>query len=463
MEQGERYLTDIWAARDRYITLILDRTADTVESYFMEHGLQSLSTEERTAALQLLEMQRHALLMQTSCGWFYADLSGVEPVQNLRHAARAIELASAFTTKKFEARLLVELQAARSNLPAERDGRRIWEAHVRTARVNLTHPAALYAARSLVETLPDPCSLYTFELHRLTLGRRPIVGGTMVMGGVDVRSFLTLEREEIGFVLRWSDADGIAGYLFRWKGEEELQRWREGFDMGRGGTSPADHPQAFPISLKVFSPEERQEILMTLYRGREEEFQKGYDSLAAQTRPLLMAFFNEGLAPPEPLRAPAEYLLARDLEARLREWLSDGGNEAHRTLLGLADEARLLGLREKARLQDLLSRSLVRRMRQLRERPGLEEFRRVQEILDLADRLNCTSEQADVISLMNELLAHEAPPLIDLLLQTGSREQYDLASALLRLGERLGFATGTLRQRLRPIEERLAADPELWP
>jgi len=54
-------------------------------------------------------------------------------------------------------------------------------------------------------------------------------------------------------------------------------------------------------------------------------------------------------------------------------------------------------------------------------------------------------------------------PFIDLLLQTGSREQYDLVSALLRLGERFGFATQELRQRLRPIEERLAADPGLWP
>lgn len=462
-EEGDRYLTDVWAARDQYMTLMLDRTTGSVEPYFREHGRRRLSTEERAAALKLLEMQRHTLLMQTSCGWFFADVSGVEPVQNLRHAARAIELASTFTTKNIEAKFLTELQAAKSNLPAERDGRRIWEAHVRSARVGFTRPAALYAARSLVETPPEPCPIYAFDLHRLSLEPRPIVGGMMVAGGVAVRSSLTIEREEIGFVLQWSDADGLTGYLFPWRGEEELQRWQDLFDMERASATLHDHPQAVPISLKMFSPEERQEILIALYKGRGEELQKGYETLAAHTRTLLMACFDEGLSPPEPLKAPAEYLLARDLEARLREWLSDGDSGAYRALLALADEARRLGLRDKGCLQDLLSGSLITRMRQLRAYPDLEAFKRVQEIVDLANRLSWTSEHGEVISLMDEILTHEVPSLIDQLLATGTREQYDLVDALLRLGDRMGFATGGFRQRLRPIEERLAADPGLWP
>ncbi len=463
-EQGERYFTDVWAARDSYIALILDRSIASVEAFFGEHSGRLLSLEERTAALQLLEMQRHALLMETSCGWFYADISGVEPVQNLRHAARAIELASAFGAADMEANFLAELQAAKSNLRAERNGRRIWEARVRTAGVGLARLAALYAARSVADELPDPYRVYAFDLHQLVLERCPIMGGTMVVGGVEVRSSLTLEREEIGFVLRWLDTDGMAGYLFPWRGEEDLQRWREGFEREVEGASPPDPPQqAVPITLKMFSSEERQEILMAFYRGQGDELHKGYDELASRTRWLLRAFFDEGLSPPEALRAPAEFILERELEAHLRKWLSDSGTEAHRALLTLADEAKRLDLRQKDRLQNLLSASFMTRIRQLRERPDLEGLRRVQEILDLADRIGCTPEGAEIVSLMDEILSHEVPPLIEQLLQTGSRDLYDLTSALLRLGERFGFATATLRQRLRPIEERLAADPSLWP
>ncbi len=463
VERGARYFSDPWAARDRYIALILDRTTPSLEAYFSAHASRPLSTEKRTEALRLLEMQRHALLMQTSCGWFYSDISGIEPVQNLRHAARAIELASFFTDMNMEGKLLLELQAARSNHQAERDGRAIWEAHVRSARVELAHLGAFYAARSLAETLPDTWPLYAFELRRLALERRPIHDGTIVTGGVEARSILTVEREEFGFAMRWSNTDGMAGYLVPWGGEEEYRQWNAVLDKRSDIAPLRDHPEAIPISLKTFSPEERQEILLALYRADQEELHKSYDDLANRTRRLLLAFLDEGLAPPGPLRIPAEFIIARRVEERLREWLADGGAETYRALVALADEARRIRLLEKDRLRELISQAVRTRIRQLGKRPAPEGFTRVQEILDLADRLACAPEQTDMIIAMDEVLQSQVSPLIELALQSGSKEQYDLASALLRLAERFGFATDTWTQRLRPIEARLAADPRLWP
>ncbi|MGH7369793.1 MAG: hypothetical protein ACREIN_02790, partial [Candidatus Methylomirabilaceae bacterium] len=137
--------------------------------------------------------------------------------------------------------------------------------------------------------------------------------------------------------------------------------------------------------------------------------------------------------------------------------------DAHRALIALADQARRLELQERDRLRQLLSRSLLTRIRQLGEHPTSEGFGRVQAILDLADRLACAPVQADMTIVIDELLRNQASPMIELALQGGSKEQYDLASALLRLAERFGFATESWRQRLRPVEERLAADPRLWP
>jgi len=81
----------------------------------------------RGHALRLLEMQHQAMLMYTSCAWFFSDLSGIETVQNLRYAARAIELAGPFAPLDLEAVLLEELGRARSNLEIYRDGRKLWE------------------------------------------------------------------------------------------------------------------------------------------------------------------------------------------------------------------------------------------------------------------------------------------------------------------------------------------------
>ena len=461
-EQADRLFTDVWAARDDYIALILDRSNPSVEKFFGAHARRSLSLQDRAAALQLLEMQRHALLMQSSDGWFFSDISDIEAAQNLKHAARALELASAFVTVNLEAQFLARLQTAKSNIPSERDGRRIWEVRVGTARVDLAHPVALYAMRSLVENLPEPYHVHTFDLHRLSLEHFPLINGTMIVGGIEVSSSLTMERKEFGFVLKWLDADGMSGCLFPWGGEEDLKRWLEAFEGQATGLSLPSYSQATPISLKILSPEERREILMALYRGWD-VFRKRNDELAVRTQGLLRAFFDEGLSPPEALRAPAEFTVSRNLEESLRQWLSDGGTDLYRSLLMLADEARRLGLPQQEHLQDLLSRAFGMRVRRLRECPDMDGLRGMQEVVDLADRMGYALDRPESVALMHEVLTHDVPPLIERALQDESRDECNMVSAVLRLGERFGFSTGRLRQRLRPIEEQLAADPGLWP
>jgi hypothetical protein len=102
-------------------------------------------------------------------------------------------------------------------------------------------------------------------------------------------------------------------------------------------------------------------------------------------------------------------------------------------------------------------------MRRLRERPDLDGLREVQEVVDLSDRLGYTLDRLEFVILMHEILTHDVPSLIERVLHTEAKEECDLVAAVLRLSERFGFATGRFRQRLHPIEERLAADPGLWP
>jgi alpha-amylase/alpha-mannosidase (GH57 family) len=463
VEHGSRYLSDVWGARDAYVRLLLDRSAPAVESYFKAHGRGPLSIEDQRAVLRLLEMQRHAFLMETSCGWFFADISGIETVQNLRHAARAIELASAFTSRDIVGPLLTRLHAAKSNLPAARDGRRIWDTEVSTARIGFGRAAALYAARALVEPPAEHCRIYAFDLRRLSVERRQLAHETGVEGGVEVRSSETLEHQEIAFALRWSDVEGLMGRLTPQRDKDSGEQPRRTIAMSGDGLRLPARSEPEPISWKTFSAEERREILTALYRARTDALHKGYDELAGTCRALLTAFLDEGLPPPESLRTPIAFLLPRDLEARLREWLASGGNDAYRAVVRMADAARRLGLDTPDRLETPLSEALIVRLRRLRASPSVEDARSVQDLLDMAERLGCATDQLDVLALVDDVMGHEVPPLIERALETGSRASYDLASALLRLGDRFGFSTRALRARIRPLEEQLAASPDLWP
>src|SRR5215475_8689743 len=85
---------DVWAARNAYINVVLDRSSATTTHFLATHANHELSSEERITALKLMEMQRHALLMYTSCGWFFDEISGIETVQIIAYAGRVLHLAA---------------------------------------------------------------------------------------------------------------------------------------------------------------------------------------------------------------------------------------------------------------------------------------------------------------------------------------------------------------------------------
>jgi alpha-amylase/alpha-mannosidase (GH57 family) len=199
---GRVLLRDPWAARDAYIGVILARTAAARDQFLAEHASYPLGPADRVRALSLMEMARHAMLMYTSCGWFFDDLSGIETVQCMQYAARAAELLEELGGAPVEAALVERLALATSNLPDEGDGRRVWAQRVVPARVAPARVCAHVAVDALVDPGGGPSAAlggaakagssvfgYDVEFGELVIrrsGRARVVAGT-----VSVRSQLT--------------------------------------------------------------------------------------------------------------------------------------------------------------------------------------------------------------------------------------------------------------------------------
>ena len=108
----DSYVSDPWKARDDYIDVILDRSPGTIEAFFSNHAVRSLSKEDKVQVLELLEMQRNGMLMYTGCGWFFEDISGIESVQVMRYACRAMQLAREVAGAEFEPEFIHILEKA---------------------------------------------------------------------------------------------------------------------------------------------------------------------------------------------------------------------------------------------------------------------------------------------------------------------------------------------------------------
>jgi alpha-amylase/alpha-mannosidase (GH57 family) len=128
---GATVFRDPWKARNDYVRVILDRSY--WEGFLQPHEHHSLSAAEQTLALQLLEIQRNALLMFTSCGWFFSDLGGIETVQVLRYAARAVELQEQLGLEVPRETFLQLLAEARSNRSEKGNGADIYLRSVQEA------------------------------------------------------------------------------------------------------------------------------------------------------------------------------------------------------------------------------------------------------------------------------------------------------------------------------------------
>jgi hypothetical protein len=144
--EGEPLLGDPWAARDAYGAVVTGTAA--LDAFLTERCRVSDAAGRRRAA-ELLEMERHALGMFTSCGWFFDDLGGLEGRQVLGYAARAIELAGG-AGAALEEELRTGLAAARSNDPALGTGRDIYDRLVRPAVPTAPRVAGGYAAARAV-------------------------------------------------------------------------------------------------------------------------------------------------------------------------------------------------------------------------------------------------------------------------------------------------------------------------
>lgn len=198
--EGKKYLRDPWRARDDYIQVVLDRSAPGVERFFQTHQVRELDPGEKQTALKLLEMARNGMLMFTSCGWFFDEISGIEPVQIIKYAARAIQLAAETGGENLEEEFLGYLGQAVSNIPECGDGRWIYSNFVRPAVVDLMRVGAHYAVISLFDELPEEKEIYAFRVISQSYEHREAGKQKCAVGRVRVVSLITREELVLDFV-----------------------------------------------------------------------------------------------------------------------------------------------------------------------------------------------------------------------------------------------------------------------
>jgi len=207
-------------ARDAYIDVVLNRSRENVVRFMTEQAKRALSDSEIVHGLKLLELQRYLMLMYTSCGWFFDDLSGIETVQVIQYAGRALQLAGQLFPEDVATPFLDLLAQARSNLPEQGDGRSIYEHYVQPAMVDVEKVGAHYAVSSLFEEYGQTTRVYCYDVERMEYRTSRQGKLRVVLGQASVASEITWEADQLTFgVLHLADHSVIGG-VQKFQGEE---------------------------------------------------------------------------------------------------------------------------------------------------------------------------------------------------------------------------------------------------
>ena len=343
--RGPGVLRDPWAARDAYVDVLIG--AVDVDAFAAEHVVG-----DRVEALTMLECQRHAMAMYTSCGWFFNDLAGLETVQVLRYAARTMDLIAELGDDPGEEAFLAVLEQAHSNDPAEGSGRDIWQRHVVPARVDAERVVAHLALVELLgaEPMAGRSGAYLVDAGdhthddrgalALSAGRVTLTHARTGRRSSHVYAALHLGALEVTGVTRPADAA---------RDDEALEGIRRAFEDGLPVTALLRRmgedfgSREFDLSWAL--PDAAEQIVEQTAAALADRLAGAYERIYEDHRRTLVALTVAGYPLPPELRAPAELALARRFEQEVAAQAGSPDPAAYRSAVAIAREAKVHGFR----------------------------------------------------------------------------------------------------------------------
>ncbi len=322
-------LRDLWAARDAYISVILDRSRSNISTFFAQHAIRLLTPEERVTMLELLEMQRHTQLMYTSCGWFFDELSGIETIQIIAYAGRVLQLAAKLFEAEgqaLEASFLDILARAKSNVPEYGNGAEIYRKWVVTSQNGLEYIGAHYAIASMFHPYSVRNEIFCFDVERQSYDLLSSGRGRVGLGRVRLRSKLTEETKDVCFaVLHLGDQNLSAAV--RLCSPAIAATWDEFQESARLATQRADFPTLVRLidsffggtnySITSLFADEQHRILRSLLNQTVAEVEESLMRIYEEHATLLHFLARTNVPAPSSLAVTAELAINASLRRAL--------------------------------------------------------------------------------------------------------------------------------------------------
>lgn len=370
-KKGCEYFKDPWAARNDYIDLILDRSLPAQHEFFLKHATEK-AWNDRSGALTLLEMQRNAMLMYTSCGWFFDEISGLETVQVMQYAARALELHHAASGKDLEPQFVKMLEAAPSNIKDLKNGAVVYERFVKPSAMPVTKVALQQVLADLPGLNPAPRQAYACDVSDYECERVEEENGHLCFGSMKLKNRMTLAEDEVIFAVCQSHGTRLTcGAACAADGPDKKEIFAALKKAARSDNFDQTHEEiakrfadVYPFT-SFFKDAQRSvidRVLAAISQKTGEEFARIFEKQYPAVRGLKYI----GAPLPAAFTTVADFVLTKDLLAELERDPIDIN-----ALEELMDDVRTLGLEtDRAKINAAAAKRLENCAREFNKNPG---------------------------------------------------------------------------------------------
>ncbi len=350
-ESRGRFYGDPWAARDAYVGVVLTNGA-TRQDFLQREGVPGLNEQDQVRALTLMELQRHSMTMFTSCGWFFADISGLEAVQSMKYAGRVMDFLAELEQPSPRERFLEILAQARSNLPEQGNGADVFRRHVDPQRMTAKHFGAHFAITGLLdgegEQIEGSVGGYRFvrrDMHKQARARL-----TMATGRVHLEANATGGAQEFAYAALYIGGVDFYCVLRPYGG---TRRFKAAVERLWGQFATGSLLTLLRAAQDEFGPEEydlqhvlprgRQRILETVFADLIHRFDDQYSRLYEDNVGTMEQLQESGFQMPPELTAAAEFTLGWRLEQEVRKQHRSLDPQAYRRAREIVEEAHQRG------------------------------------------------------------------------------------------------------------------------
>jgi len=307
-----------WEARDDYIRVIADRSTENLDAFLRKHRLEEIDDLDHQQWLGLLEMQRHAMLMYTSCGWFFDEISGIETVQVLQYASRVVQYVEQFNGGGIEEQFLVRLEQAPSNVHGT--GARVYERFVKPAQLDLVRVGVHYAVSSLFEDYADEADLFCYAVQREVFRLSSAGSMKLAVGRARITSRITREAMTLSFAVLHLGDHNISGGVREHRTEETFSEMESEIT---GAFNRGDVPEVFRLTDRHFGMnhfsiwhlfrDEQRKVINQVLEPAYLEAESSYRQIYRNTQTVMNFLHSLSIPLPRAFSVAAEQVINSDL------------------------------------------------------------------------------------------------------------------------------------------------------